>query len=295
MSVRVPLSEVEQATAILERFAPAGTATTLPFVQGEEFGEAQVPPDGEAHVSCYLPLRDWPHLRASVQTDIERASWCGPRPRLQIQRQRRDEWETAWHRFLTVVRCGRLVIRPTFHAYVPLADDVVVDLEPGMAFGTGQHETTRMALKALGDSLRPGQRVLDFGCGSGILACAAARLGAAGVAAVDIDPLAVEATRRTVALNGLGGTVTVRQRGEPGEGRYDVVVANISAATLVEQAGALAAATNPGGTCILGGIVAGQVERLARALVATPLVIQEITADGEWRTIRAARPAHLSG
>ncbi|MDE2640268.1 MAG: 50S ribosomal protein L11 methyltransferase, partial [Chloroflexota bacterium] len=179
--------------------------------------------------------------------------------------------------------------------------EVVVDLEPGLAFGTGDHPTTRMALAALERTVHPGDRVLDFGTGSGVLACAAARLGAAAVLALDVDPQAVAAARRNVALNGLDG-VTVAQADAPptGGAPYDVAVANISAGVIVQVLPALLAAVRPGGRCLLGGIIAPQLARVTRALAGTtmggqPLRPSEVHSDGEWRGLEVVRPAGLRG
>ncbi len=297
VSITVPPIAVEQATALLERCTRSGAAITVPFQQGEEFGAATIDPAADARVSCYVPAQAWPSLRPRVVSALAECSWPGRgaagAPSLHTKALRRRDWENAWQQFAQVLRLGRLVIQPTCRRYRPAADEVVVLVEPGLAFGTGQHESTRMALVALAALVRRGQRVLDFGAGSGILACAAARLGASVVDAVDSDPQAVQASRQNADRNGVGDVVRVWEQDAPKRGSYDVVVANIDAATLSRHAGSLAAATCPGGACILGGIIAAQVARIERALAATPLRVQEIDSDGEWRTIRAARPAHL--
>lgn len=294
LSLALPQPEAEHAAAILERFAPAGTATVLPFVQSDDFGLPTIRADAVAVVSCFFPVQDWAAMQPKIAAALQAADWTTEPPGMQVQRLRRQDWETAWHAFVEVVRCGRLVVCPRPRTHDPLPGDVVVQLEPGLAFGTGSHETTRMALAALEATLQPGQTVLDFGAGSGVLSCAAARLGATRVDAVDIDPQAIYATKRNAALNNVSSIVHVQEGNAPGAGIYDVVVANITAATVVRHVAALAAATKPGGVCILGGIIEAQVERVRRAVAETALEIREIDADGEWRTIRAARPANLS-
>lgn len=305
IAVAVPIAEAEIASAVLERFAPSGAAIHWPFIQGEDFGEPAMPPDGEARVCAYLPVRAWADEEARLRSALASAPWVDAAlrasgPTVETSVVRRGDWETAWHAFVQVVRLGRLVVVPDPRTHSPEPGDVVVRLVPGLAFGTGQHETTRMALMALEGAVQADDRVLDFGTGSGILACAAARLGAARVDAVDVDPLALDATRRNAALNGVEGTVVVRQGEAPdaalGSGAmrpdpYDVVVANISAATLVRVMGALAAATAVDGICILGGVIDTQQGRVEEALTEHGLQVQGIDSDGEWRSFRVTHQA----
>jgi ribosomal protein L11 methyltransferase len=139
-------------------------------------------------------------------------------------------WRDTWRAFAEPIRVGRLTVVP---AWLPRPDDadLVVEVDPGLAFGMGSHPTTRLALAALQDETRPGDAVLDLGCGSGVLAIAAARLGAGRVLGVDIDDEALAATAANAARNGVDVEVARRV-----EGAFDLVVANISAATLVELA-----------------------------------------------------------
>lgn len=296
----VPIAEAEMAAAVLERFAPSGAVIHWPFVQGEDFGESATPSEGTARVCAYVPVGAWADEEALLRRALASAPWLDARlrgsgPTVATAVVRRGDWETAWHAFVQVVRLGRLVVVPEPRRYAPRPGDVVVRLVPGLAFGTGQHATTRMALTALEGAVQVDDRVLDFGTGSGILACAAAQLGARRVDAVDVDPLALAATRRNAALNGVEDTVVVWRgeapdagKGSGGEapGRYDVVVANISAATLVRQMGALAAATALDGICILGGVIDTQQGRVERALADHGLQVQGMDSDGEWRSFR---------
>ncbi len=291
----------EQAAAVLERFIVSGLSTALPFEQGEEFGQASVDPEGDARVSGYVPQPAWAELRDGLERALQEAVWDGEVPSLELQELRREDWEWAWQAFVRILHFGRLVVRPTSLRYDARPGDVVVHLESGLAFGTGQHESTQLALKALERRLRPGMSVLDVGCGSGILASAAGALGAEQIDAVDIDPLAVEVTRRNLARNGLARRSSVVELAQPPSGKaYDLVVANITAGILSALMPALAAATRPGGICILSGIIDSQVERVQHALATTDLQtaslnFEEIAADGEWRSITATRPPPLPG
>lgn len=290
ISLRVPHRDAERAAAVLAPFAPGGAAIDTPFTQSLDGGDLAIAEDAAAQVKCYLPATAWPGLRRHARAAVARSEWSVSAPRLHSRRLPAQDWARAWQAHVNIVRVGRLVIRPSVCVYRARKGDVVVELEPGAAFGSGTHETTRMALAALEHWVRPGQRVLDFGSGSGILACAAARLGAAHVVAIDVDPLAVTCAQRNVARNGLSEIVQVRHGSRPGRAHYDIVIANLTAVALVEQASRLAAATRPGGLCVWGGIVAPYLRRVRRALRAAGLRPQETLVDGEWRTIRATRP-----
>ncbi len=292
ITLTLPLADAELAGAILERFIPSGTSTALPFEQGDDFGAANFPPAAEARVSGYVPAGDWPALEPLVQRAVATAPWRLGSAVISTRPLLREDWETAWHAFVQIVRTGRLVIRPTSIEYEAMPGEVVVDLEPGLAFGTGQHETTRLALRQLARRLQTGDSVLDFGCGSGILTCAAARLGAGRVDAVDLDPLAVMATEGNVERNRVATIVHVAKGSQPPpEASYHLVVANITAGILAAQMPALSHATLPGGVCILSGIIDTRISEVEAAIAGTALEIEEIEADGEWRAIVTTRPA----
>ena len=149
--------------------------------------------------------------------------------------------------------------RPDGHA------PVILELDPGLAFGTGTHPTTALCLEWLDGRIRGGERVLDYGCGSGILALAALKLGAGSASAFDIDPQAITATRENAAKNGLASRVEVAEREEAFAGSYDIVLANILAGPLVNVAPRLARLAAPGGEIALAGMLARQANEVAQA------------------------------
>lgn len=174
-------------------------------------------------------------------------------------------WEREWLRYFRPLRFGR---RLWVHPGDGTVDDpaaVVVRLDPGLAFGTGTHPTTALALKWLDGLDLDGRRVLDFGCGSGILAIAALRLGARTAVACDIDPQALLATRDNARRNAVGERLAVVPDAPPPRGDFDVVLANILADTLVREAATLAAHLRPGGRLLLSGILEHQVESVLAA------------------------------
>jgi ribosomal protein L11 methyltransferase len=173
--------------------------------------------------------------------------------------------------------------------YRRMGGEIVLEIDPGMAFGTGQHPTTAMCLRALEKLVRPGVRVLDLGCGTGILAIAAAKLGAASVVAVDIDPNAVRAARENAAANGVADAVDVREGtldALDGES-FDIIVANISGLTLERLAPELARRLAPSGALVTSGFLEDAVTALTGAYAAVGLSAHRLVADGVWRAIIA--------
>jgi ribosomal protein L11 methyltransferase len=171
------------------------------------------------------------------------------------------------------VRAGRHVLLQP--AWLPVGDaaaegDVIVLLDPGRSFGSGSHPSTRLVLAALEDVIGGGERVLDVGCGSGVLAVAAARLGAASVVAVDIDPEAIEVTAANAARNGVAEQVAASTESlEELDGTFDVVLANIGVRVLTDLAGALVEAVGAGGTLVLAGLLEDQADGVVAACVGT--------------------------
>jgi ribosomal protein L11 methyltransferase len=219
-----------------------------------------------------------------------------------------EDWAETWKEHYEIERVGRIVIRPAWRNYEPEGGDVVISLDPGMAFGTGQHATTRMCLAGMqelaGDKATSKGRqatrakrqalgkVLDLGSGSGILAIAAVALGAERVIAVDSDALAVEASQSNARLNGMEKQITVRRGSIEAAGRdgpFDVIVANLNAAAVSSLAGAVASRLTTGGRLFAGGIIAEREQQVAEALSVAGLHIENVMSQGDWRTFVASR------
>ena len=205
------------------------------------------------------------------------------------------DWRDAWKKFFKVSRLTRqIVVVPSWEPFTPTPGDLAIALDPGMAFGTGTHASTRLVLEELqrlADADAAVRSVLDVGCGSGILAIAAAKLWpAARVAAVDNDPLAIDATVDNAAKN----AVAVACAPELPAGAFDVVLANIQAHVLRELCGALVARVAPGGTLVLSGLLTAQAEPVAEVYVAAGMAVVAVRPSGDdaqWSSVvlRAAR------
>ncbi len=204
----------------------------------------------------------------------------------QIRELAEEDWAEAWKKHYAILHIGRrLVVKPTWLVYKPQPQDVVIELDPGMAFGTGLHPTTRLCLAALEDHISPGARVLDVGTGSGILAIAAAKLGAREVLALDVDAIAVETAMQNVASNRVADIVEVRRGAlEVAAARnlFDLVCINILAEVIADLAPALASALGSGSRVIASGILGYKADQVARALQAVGIDIIERKPEDDW-------------
>lgn len=219
-----------------------------------------------------------------------------------IEREMADEdWESAWKEHFHVHRPGeRTVVVPTWRDYEPDPEDIVVALDPGMAFGTGLHPTTRLCVRQLEQRVTDGITVLDVGAGSGILSIVAAKLGAKYVRAIEIDPVAVTVARDNVVSNGVAnGRVEVEEGSLPSagqdpfgrdkegwpEGGFDIVVANITADVLAELSVQLSRAVAPGGVLIGSGIIADRFSLAVDALTAAGMRLVDAVSEEDWRAV----------
>jgi len=261
---------------------------------------ARLDPSRPSIVRAYLPAGDpgvVERATAEVGAALGHLQAFGLRPIGDVSTRviQEADWAEAWKAHFPVLRVGRrLVIRPTWRRHRARPDDVVLALDPGMAFGTGLHPTTRLCLarlEAVADrGLVAGARVLDVGCGSGILSIAAARLGAASVLGVDTDPIAIEATIANAARNGLADRIAARPGSVPtGDGLFDVVLANLIASLLVQLATRLRDELRPGGTLLASGIFIDREADVAAAFEAAALAVTGRSVEGEWIALEAVR------
>jgi ribosomal protein L11 methyltransferase len=314
LSVAADIEAVEAVSEILTRFAPGGTSVEPGFRLTDEGLGAAVDPAKPAIVRAYLPGIDPARVEAALAeaaTALGHLQAFGLRPigELQTRLVREEDWAEAWKSHFPVLRVGRrIVIRPTWRRHRRRPDDVVLSLDPGMAFGTGLHPTTRLCLAALetladegllGSGRATGRgagrdgsaRVIDVGCGSGILAIAAGKLGAGEILGLDTDPIAVESTTANARLNGLTRRVHVRQGSVPsGDGPFDLVLANLIASLLVQLAVPLREEMAPGGRILASGIFRDREGEVRAAFVAAGLRLGRRWAEEDWVALEAVRP-----
>ena len=248
----------------------------------------------------YLKLRTYlvntsKRRRAHIEVGVNLVRSIEPTAVLQVQDLEDTQWEEAWKSHFTLLRLGkRLVVKPSWIDYEPLDDDLVIELDPGMAFGTGYHPTTRMCMESLEALVQPGVKLLDLGSGSGILTILALRLGAGSAVAVDIDPLAVRTARRNFKAAKLLSKVTLLKGSIPhqiaGEDAFDLAVANISARVLTERSNALFSALKPGGTLVASGVVQSQAEQVEEAFLTTGFTLRSSMTDEDWTALVLAKP-----
>jgi len=293
LAVEADLEAIETISEILGRVATGGTTVEPAYDLVDEGLGARVDPTRPATVRGYVPARD-PAAAEAAAAEVAEAlghlQAFGLRPigELRTRIVHEEDWAAAWKAYFPVLRIGRrIVIRPTWRRHRRAPDDVVIAMDPGMAFGTGLHPTTRLCLAAMeplaGDGRLAGARVLDVGCGSGILAIAAVRLGAVVALGVDTDPIAIESTLANARRNGLVRRVRARVGSLPsGEPPYDVVLANLIAGVLVPLAAALRAELAPGGTLVASGIFIDREAEVRDAFEAASLAITGRSDEGEW-------------
>ena len=220
---------------------------------------------------------------------------------LDVRPVHEEDWAAAWKQHFPVLRVGRrLVIRPTWRRHRAQPGDVVLALDPGMAFGTGLHPTTRLCLAGIerwsDEGIIEGRHAIDVGCGSGILAIAVAKLGAASVLGVDTDPIAVESTIANAARNRLARRIPARRASLPTSGGpWDLVLANLIASLLVALADELAAALTPGGRLLASGIFIDREPEVRAAFEAAGLRVREQFGEGDWVALDVERPAFAGG
>jgi ribosomal protein L11 methyltransferase len=293
LSVEVDVEAVEAVSEILGREATGTTVQPTRLLRDPDDELAARPDPAAPHVvSAHVPAGD--DASALVER-TERALWhlqaFGLRPvgPLRVREVTDEGWADAWRAHYVPQRIGRVVVLPSWVADEPFAaNEVPVVLDPGMAFGTGLHPTTRGCLELLQEVAPMPARVLDVGIGSGILAIAALRLGAASAHGLDTDPLAVQAARENAGRNGMADRLTVvhgRLGAEP-TARFPLVLANLVAAVLVELAPRLAAHLEPSGTLVVGGIIAPRGDEVVRAMATSGLAVRDRRDDGEWVSLR---------
>ena len=200
------------------------------------------------------------------------------------------DWSNAWKEFFHPTKIGRITtVKPSWEEYRPQTDEIVIEIDPGMAFGTGTHHTTTLCVRLLEDIVTQDAHVLDIGTGSGILAIAAAKLGAKSVKAIDIDKVAVEIARENIILNKVENCVTA----EEGDllatvnDKADIIIANIIADIIIRVLPDAQDKLNKKGFFIASGIIQSRLDDVITAIKREKLIIDKIITSGEWAAVLA--------
>ncbi len=294
LSIRTTPEYVEPLSELFRRYGEGSVVVEEEGDWDPDNDPSDPGPPTSVVVKTYMPVdATTANRRGMIDVGVRLVSLLQPMDGLQERFLEEGEWEAAWKAHFTLLRVGkRLIIKPTWQEYAPAAGEVLVELDPGMAFGTGHHPTTRMCLEELERRLRPGMHVLDLGTGSGILAIAAAKLGAASVFALDVDSAAIKAAGDNIRHNRVARKVRLFAGTLPNPkvlpGSMDLVVANITARAIAEVAQPIAEALAPGGVLIASGII---MERQGEAETALQGVMSicERRTDGDWVTLVAER------
>lgn len=292
---------MEAVAGILHRMGSGGVVIEDPqaartYINKNGWDPTIVSPDFLEHefvvVKAYFPEEKEAisELEASL-TRVEEN--FGVQCRIFISEVKDEDWEQSWKKYYHTFKVGQwLVIKPSWEDYQPAEGEKIIEIDPGMAFGTGIHASTRFCLRFIDQYIKGQEIVIDAGCGSGILSIAAAHLGASRVFAMDIDDLAAKIARENVHLNGFDHIIEVRS-GDIGEElanrTADVILANITAEVVVDLIPAVASALPEGGWFFGSGIVEGRWPGVQKQLEKCGFRIEQVLTDVDWIGVAARR------
>lgn len=292
LTVQTHPDAVESVSELLSNYSRDGVVIEEPFELSEDGQDYRILVGEPVQIHAYLPI-DGKEEAATRQ--IAEGLWhfssIGAHfvGELHTRVVNEEDWANAWKDYYYVTHIGqRLVIRPSWREYEPKAHEVVVTLDPGMAFGTGVHPTTRMCVEQVELRVQPGMKVLDVGTGSGILAMAAAKLGADSIYAIDNSSVAVESTIENAKMNGLEDKIQTvlgvldKAEAERMAGQYDLVLANIIAHIIGSIAPELARVLAPDGLLVVSGIIEARRADAEGPLLQAGLEVIEEMKINDW-------------
>lgn len=295
LNVQVHPEAVESVSELLSSYVAGGVAIEEPVELIDEGQEYRVLTGQPVQMHAYLPIDGQEeNTRQRIAEGLWHLASLGSHfvGELSTRAVNEEDWANAWKTYYHVTHIGRrLVIRPSWREYLPRGEEVVLELDPGMAFGTGLHPTTRMCLEQIEMRTRPGMHVLDVGTGSGILALATARLGAQSVYCLDNSSVAVESAQANVAANQLSERVQVvlgvldAPEAARLAGGFDLVLANIIARVIGSIAPHLAQVLKPAGYVIAGGIIEERRHEAEQPLLDAGLQLIERVMIDDWVTL----------
>lgn len=298
ISMRVDGEAAEAIAQELQNWCHQGVSIEQADFEQDKYDDTDLPPVETLIIRGYFPNdAEAEEKRLQIQRSMGYLNMMLPMPEPEFKIVADEDWAHAWKKHYKPVRLGKhILVRPLWIEAEEQDGDIVIALDPGMAFGTGTHPTTQLCLEALERMVSPALDVLDLGCGSGILSIAAAKLGANNIIAVDIDNLAIDATVENAEQNGVekkikpyqGGLETVITSAR----RFDLIVVNILAKIIIEMCDhKLGQTVRPGGKAIFSGIIDTQTDDVEAALRKTGLEPVARYQQGDWMLIEAKREA----
>ncbi|WP_020587931.1 50S ribosomal protein L11 methyltransferase [Desulfobacter curvatus] len=278
----------EMICHIFFSFNLKGVICEVPIPEPDEgFGTQTLKPPEHNSIIGYLPDTDDSDIIISkIKERLAKLSEMAVQVDVLSEIVDEKDWAHAWKEYFNVTRItDKIVVKPEWKEYTPVPGEIVIHIDPGMAFGTGTHPTTSMCLALLEEYVRPGKTLLDVGCGSGILMIGAAKMGAGTMTGIDVDPVAVDITRQNLEKNAIApdhftlGAATLEKTPEI---QYDLICANIIAQVIAAIMPDIAARLAPDGNAILSGIIEERVPDIYTALERQNLeCVKKITQE-EW-------------
>lgn len=307
ISIHTTNEAIEPISHILHEAGASGVVIEDPFEltkeREDQFGEIyQLNPDDYPEegviVKAYLPVNSFlgetvEAIKESINNLIIYNIDIGVN-KVTISEVHEEEWATAWKKYYNPVKISeKFTIVPTWEEYTPVSsDELIIELDPGMAFGTGTHPTTVMCIQALERTVKAGDKVIDVGTGSGVLSIACAMLGAAHIRAFDLDEVAVKSAKLNIKLNKVNEIVDISQNNlldGVKENSADVVVANILAEVILRFTNDVAQVVKPEGYFIASGIIQQKKEQVKDALIKVGFEISETILMEDWVAIIAKK------
>jgi ribosomal protein L11 methyltransferase len=289
VTAQTPPALVEEVSALMLGVSPGGiTVEHAIDILGPEMG-FRVRGGEPVLVRAYVPSSE---LGAVLIADLRAGMEAYPSVQLTAKPIYEQDWAVSWREFFGVVETGgRVVVVPTWIEHRAGPGQIVVRLDPGQAFGTGHHETTRLCLAALDGLARPGITMLDVGTGSGVLSIAAALLGVERIVAIDIDPIAADVARANSEANGVSAAISISSGVVAADhaGRYELVVSNISTPANTALAETFGRVVTPAGDLVLSGILSVDAAGVIEAVAAQGFDQVAFTEERDWCCIHLRR------
>ena len=306
ISIHTTNEAIEPISNILHEAGASGVVIEDPFelvkIREDQFGEIyqlnpkDYPEEGVI-VKAYLPINSFlgetiEEIKSAINNLIIYNIDIGKND-VSVSEVHEEEWATAWKKYYHPVKISkRFTVVPTWEEYTPVnSDELIIELDPGMAFGTGTHPTTVMSIQALERIVKKGDSVIDVGTGSGVLSIAAAMLGAEKVKALDLDEVAVQSAKLNLELNKVHTFVNVSQNNllEGISDEVDVVVANILAEVILRFTDDVAKTVKPGGYFIAAGIIQQKKDQVKESIETAGFDIEETLRMEDWVAFIAKR------